>query len=74
MIDLEDDITEEDLNDESSWKKFHEDIKKAKEKFIASGKIGGNPWGYPLNMQKDEIYLRNNKSNEQHPLEQHNDI
>ena len=40
---------------ESWWKQTKKDIEKAKADFIASGRIGGNPWGYPEDTLKKDI-------------------
>jgi len=39
----------------SWWKRYYKEIEQAKKDFIASGKIGGNPFGIPNNTLKKEL-------------------
>jgi len=46
------------------WKQYDRDIKKATEEFIASEKIGGNPWGFDPMTPKKEVFEKMRKIKE----------
>ncbi len=51
MLNLE----HEPMPNKKWWKKTHAEIENAKEEFIKSGKIGGNPLGVPDDTLKKEL-------------------
>jgi len=37
------------------WKQYHKEIEKAKDNFVKSNKLGGNPYDLPLNTPRDQL-------------------
>ena len=51
MLNLETELIE----DPEFWKRYNKEIEKAKKEFIKSGKIGGNPLGFPDDALKKDV-------------------
>lgn len=51
MLNLE----KEEITDREWWKQTRKEIEQAKEDFVRSGKIGGNPLGFPNDVLKKDV-------------------
>jgi len=51
MLNLETELIE----DPKFWKRYNKTVEKAKKDFIKSGKIGGNPLGFPDDALKKDV-------------------